>query len=174
MTFRVHVDSSLSRLDVQLVERLLIIECFNKCLATDLRVECLTVCKLWRLAGLVPGKRERGFVREVPNVHPEFVELYRYVHKNSYVSGSTMAYLISSKFEQLTFAGIESGELWTFKLNLRSPCFAIGHNIQRGRVNPRLDEKRCQRMLRRHELLRDTGGDGLPPRSHAGPAQSSL
>lgn len=45
MTLRIHVDSSLSRLDVQLVKSLLITECLNEFFAADLRAEWLTVCK---------------------------------------------------------------------------------------------------------------------------------
>lgn len=58
-----------------------------------------------------------------------------------------MTYLIPSEFEQFAFAGVKSGELLTVKLNFRSPCLAMCYNIQRGRVNPRLQEKRCERIL---------------------------
>jgi hypothetical protein len=48
MTLRIHVDSSLGHLDVQLVEGLLITECLNQLSAADFRAERLTVRKLRR------------------------------------------------------------------------------------------------------------------------------
>ena len=45
MTLRIHVDSSLGYLDVQLVESLLITERLDKLCAADFRAEWLTVRK---------------------------------------------------------------------------------------------------------------------------------
>ena len=54
MTLRIHINSPLSHLDVQLVESLLITEGLDQLCAADFRAEWLTLRKLRRLAGLVP------------------------------------------------------------------------------------------------------------------------
>jgi hypothetical protein len=50
VTPRIHVDSALGHLDVQLVENLLITKCLDKLCTADFRPEWLTVRKLRRLA----------------------------------------------------------------------------------------------------------------------------
>jgi hypothetical protein len=69
-----------------------------------------------------------------------------------------MAHLISSQFEQFTFASVESGEKLTVKLHFHSPFVAMCRNIQRSRVNPRFQKKRREGTLRRNEHLHHTRG----------------